>query len=139
MRKCLLVVILFIIAGCSESNFVLSPDSRLPKWFDIPEKSQRADYKVTLDYYIKADGRVAVLKLKKKGRFFRLDKVVVKQKGLEPIVFEGRNSEGLLNYPVYEILSAKGITDVVEHKHRNNIFYMNDDPEVWEKLGVEYE
>ena len=137
MSKYILVAIL-CITGCSESNFELSPDSRLPKWFDLPEGAERASYTVTLDYYVEKDGRVAVLKLKEKDSFFPVKKIVAKQKGLEPIAFEGRTSEGMLNYPVYEILYAEGIADVIEHKHRDAVFYMNDNEEVWQKLGVEY-
>ena len=137
MSKILLIASLCFVVSCSESNFVLSPESRLPKWFDIPEGETRGEYTGTLDYYIRSDGRIAVLKLKKKNGFFSIKKIVTKKKGLEPITLGYRAPTGPLGYPSYEILSAKGITDVVEHKYRNNIFYMNDDPDVWEKLGIE--
>lgn len=137
MSKILLIASLCFLVSCSESNFVLSPESRLPKWFDIPEGEEQSDYTATLDYYINRNGHKAVLKIKKKHGFFWVKRISIKLKSLGPTSFNGRDSEGLLIHPSYEVLSAEGITDVVEHKYRNNIFYMNDDPDVWEKLGIE--
>jgi len=37
---------------------------------------------------------------------------------------------------MYEVLTANGISEVVEHRRMEPIFYINDDPEVRRKLGV---
>ena len=39
-------------------------------------------------------------------------------------------------YPMYEVLTANGITEVVEHRRMEPVFYITDDPEVRRKLGV---
>lgn len=52
------VIYFFMIAlfsGCRffpESQFELAPDSRLPKWFTVPENLSRADVTVRMSYYI---------------------------------------------------------------------------------------
>jgi hypothetical protein len=40
------------------------------------------------------------------------------------------------NYPMYEIITINGVSDVVEHRALEPIFYMTDDPKVLEELHV---
>lgn len=46
------IISLLAFAGCVESNFHLSKESRIPKWFSIPAGLSREDVTVTLFYYI---------------------------------------------------------------------------------------
>ena len=39
-------------------------------------------------------------------------------------------------YPAYEIITVNGITDVIEHRKMEPIFYITDDLAVWKELGV---
>jgi len=39
-------------------------------------------------------------------------------------------------YPGYEVVIANGITDVMEHRRQEPIFYITDDPEIRRVLGV---
>jgi hypothetical protein len=39
------------VRGCAESQFRLAPESRLPKWFALPDGVQRSEVEVTLAYY----------------------------------------------------------------------------------------
>ena len=48
----LLLFIIQLALGCSEANFNLAPNSRLPKWFKLSTGLSRADVTVTMDYYI---------------------------------------------------------------------------------------
>jgi hypothetical protein len=38
--------------------------------------------------------------------------------------------------PSYVVVSAWGITEVIEHKHAGDVFYINDDPMIRAKLGL---
>ncbi len=44
---------------------------------------------------------------------------------------------GPLPYPSYEVVTIQGITEIIEHRRMEPIFYINDDPEVRRKLGVD--
>lgn len=121
--------------GCvSESNFRLSDESRLPRWFNLPEGKKREDVTVTLYYYSMPSGGRAKLILKDRDGWFPIDRVEGKLRELEPMQLESASGN---DDPEYEILSAEGITDIIEHREKNDIFYMVDDPAVWSELGVD--
>lgn len=41
-------------------------------------------------------------------------------------------------YPLYEVITINGITEIIEHKKMEPIFYITDDPVVWKELmGVQ--
>ena len=46
------------IRGCVESNFELAPESRLPKWVQVPASAKRADVSVELEYYVPPSQRI---------------------------------------------------------------------------------
>jgi hypothetical protein len=39
-------------------------------------------------------------------------------------------------YPSYSVITVNGITDIIEHRKPEPIFYITDDPAVWKELGV---
>lgn len=134
-RLLLMLVTLSFVIGCiSESNFRLSDESRLPKWFVLPDGAKREDVTVRLYYYVYPDGREAKLVFKINDRFFSTQKVKVKLRGFEPLMLE---KDAGNDYPSYEILIDNKVVDIVEHKGRNDVFYMTDDSGVWKELGVE--
>jgi len=61
---------------------------------------------------------------------------VAQEKSNEPLTLGPNPETGPLPYPLYEILTARGITEVVEHRSMEPLFYITDDPEVKAKLGV---
>ncbi len=72
-----------------------------------------------------------------------LAKINTVTQDLEPHVFGSakKNAEGGYDqpsemYPVYEIETANGITEVIEFRRMEPVFYVNDDPEVRTKLGL---
>jgi hypothetical protein len=139
--KALLIVLFTSVAcsptrGCIESDFDLAAKSRIPRWFDVPESVQRSDLSVSLDYWIGPVGRTATVTLHRVGGR-RLDSVVATMAGSEPYTLIRKPATGPIPYPSYEILTAKGITEVVEHRRMEPIFYIVDDPEVKRKLGVQ--
>ena len=121
--------------GCIESNFDLAPESRLPKWF-ASAGITRADATVTMDYWAGPVGRTATFTLRDK-RGHRVARVVGKLRGKEPssLVLHGRT--GRIPYPSYEVITATGITEVIEHRAMEPIFYITDDSRVKEQLYVE--
>lgn len=125
------------VRGCAESQFELAPESRLPRWFVLPAGSQRADVNVTLSYYgpLVGSNRTATITLRtRQGQ--RLQEVVATLRGREPLTLEPHSDTGPIPYPSYEVLTASGVTDVVEHRRMEPVFYITDDPEVRRKLGV---
>jgi hypothetical protein len=80
--------------------------------------------------YIDQQGRSAVFRLiDAHGR--TIEEVRATQEGLEPRSF-GPNFE----YPLYEVETAKGITEVIEHRTPGPTFSITDDPEIKARLGL---
>lgn len=130
MKSLFIIIFLFIVlTGCAESSFVLSEESRIPKWFEVPEGKERKDIKVTMHYYVMPWGRSATFKMKTDGSFFS-KKIKGKSRGLYPNEIEGSTYS-------YEVITAKGLTDVIEHRKMEPVFYTTDDPDIWKALNVE--
>jgi hypothetical protein len=126
------------LLGCEffpESTFELAHESRLPKWFTLPPGLSRSDVTVTMSYYIKPSGRTATFILQD-AKKRKLAEVSGSQKGLEPLTLKNLRPEVSPYYPSYEIITVNGITDIIEHRKMEPIFYMTDDPAVWAELGV---
>lgn len=120
------------LEGCGrfpESSFSLASESRLPKWFSLPPNHERANVTVTMDYYIEFSGRTATFTLRDASGAV-LSKVTGKQLGLEPRQRKARLSGYPEGYPSYEIITVDGITEIVEHRRMEPIFYVTDDPAV---------
>jgi len=138
--------------GCGffpESSFELARESRLPKWFALPSGLSRSDVTVTMDYYIGSHLRTAtftLLKINKDSRGpegrpsgQKLAEVNGTEKGLEPLTLKNnpRPQSGYpIPYPSYEIITVNGVTEVIEHRRMEPIFYITDDPAVLSELGV---
>ena len=98
--------VLICLSGCiAESSFKLSDQSRLPKWFELPEGKKRSDFSVTLHYYVKPDGREARLVFKQDDRWLSSETVVGKLSGLKPLHLEKASADD--NHE-YEIITANG-------------------------------
>jgi hypothetical protein len=132
----LLIIVATTIIGCKESSFELSEESRLPKWFTVPDGVTRNELSVTMDYYIGPDGRKAVFKLKDKNNRV-LEKASGSQQGLHPMRLKSNPEGSTINYPLYEVITVDDKTDIIEHRKMEPVFYMTDDPAVWKELGVQ--
>jgi hypothetical protein len=125
------------LRGCAESVFELESGSRLPRWFELPPGAKRADVSVSLTYYtpLFGDHRSATLTLRERsGR--TLDEVTAVVDGPEPQTVPPHAATGAIPYPRYEVLSARGIKEVVEHRRMEPIFRINEQDQVRRKLGV---
>jgi len=122
--------------GCIESDFDLAAESRIPRWFSVPTAARRADLSVRMDYWGGPVGRTATVTLRSVGGR-TLDSVVATLAGSEPHTLIPKPATGPIPYPSYEILTANGIVEVVEHRRAEPIFYIVDDPDVKRQLGVQ--
>jgi hypothetical protein len=133
--KIILVVLLFAscspIRGCVESQFTLSPESRLPKWFSLPSGIARDDVTVTLKYYappVPVDDTVLDL-TRENGEILS---EVTGQRCWHPEMKKKRNQYGGFDresYPHYVYVRANGIVEVIEHA-RGPTFRVTDDPKL---------
>jgi hypothetical protein len=127
-----------IAIGCEwipESTFELASESRLPKCITLPPGLTRADVSITMSYNIKPWGNDAKFILQdRKGQ--TLKKVYGTVKGLEPFHLEHPPPGFSPGYPSYEIITVNGITEIIENRKPEPIFYITDDPAVWKELGV---
>ncbi len=114
-----------VMTGCVESSFELASESRLPKFVTLPPGLTRADVSVTLNYYTMR-GAKFILKTSK-GK--KLAEINGKVKNIGPLYL--KNSPGA---PGYEIVVANGITEIMEHRKMEPIFYVSDDPAVRKAL-----
>jgi hypothetical protein len=128
------------IVGCEyfpEATFELASDSRLPKWITLPPGLTRTDVSITMSYYITPWGRSATFILQDtKGKI--RTKVYGKMLGLEPFYLKHPPQGFPPGYPAYEVITVNGITDIVEFRKPEPIFYITDDPAVWKELRVGY-
>lgn len=134
--KACIIFTFFCMNGCVESSFNLAKDSRLPKWFEMPKGLSRSEVSVTMDYYIMPGGRKATFKLYKIDDYFSLKTITGEQAGLYPIELKNSQTGYPNGYPSYEVITVDGVTDIVEHRKMEPIFYMVDDPAIWKELGV---
>ena len=124
--------------GCEwfpESTFELASESRLPKWITLPPGLTRADVSVTMSYYVMPWGTSATFILKDtKAKTWT--KVDGKVKGSERFQLKHPPPGFPPGYPSYELITVNGITEIIEHRQMEPIFYITDDPAVWKELGV---
>ena len=124
------------VRGCAESYFRLAPESRLPRWFTLASEQRRSDVAVTMTYYTGlVGGSTASFVLSdRNGR--KLAGVEGPVRDSQPQTLTAAPPTGPLPYPRYEFVTINGITEVVEHRRMEPVFYISDDPEVRRKLGV---
>ncbi|PYR13451.1 MAG: hypothetical protein DMF99_01305 [Acidobacteria bacterium] len=93
---------------------------------------------VELSYYgpLVGSARTAIVTLRtQQGK--TLSEIVATLRGKEPLTLEPHSDTGPIPYPSYEVLTANGITEVIEHRRMEPVFYISDDPEVRRKLRVD--
>ena len=133
-----LVVIACLMApACEyfpEASFTLSPDSRLPRWFELPEGVSRSDVSVTMSYYVYPSGRYARLVLRDTRKIRKLAQVEGRLFGHEPLTLHNSPEGHPKGYPSYEVIDVNGIVEIVEHRRREPVFYISDDPAVHSEL-----
>lgn len=134
-RPVLLSLVAMMAMGCIESSFDLAPESRLPRWVVLPAGVAREAVSVALEYRLGLlSGWYVQSKLYKRGQWASMDSVEGRRATTSPIELEYQRPGFPRGYPSYEIVSVGGVVDIVEHRRMEPIFYMADDPEVWQEL-----
>jgi hypothetical protein len=119
-----------------ESTFELASESRLPKWITLPPGLTRADVSITMSLYGSLWGSdVKIILQDTKGQ--TLTKVYGTEKGRGTLYLKHSPPGFPPGCPAYEVITVNGITEIIEHKKPEPIFYITDDPAVWKELGVE--
>jgi hypothetical protein len=139
----LLFLVMLAIAGSvivlsewiPESTFELASESRLPKWITLPPGLPRTDVSITMSYYNSPWGNDATFILQDaKGKI--RTKLNGKTRGLGPNYLKHPPPGFPPGYPSYSVITVNGITDIIEHRKMEPLFYITDDPAVWKELGV---
>ena len=142
VRFCLKLVLLIAtigLAGCLESSFELAPESRLPKWLEAPKGVPRSDLRVTMDYYSTFSGGEFVFKFYDKNKFFNVKKIALttdEQPTIRTVELKNPPAGFPKGYPAYNVVTVDGITDIIERRKMEPIFYVTDDPAIWKESGV---
>ena len=120
------------LTGCAESSFELAKDSRLPRWFSLQAGLTRSDVTLTMDYYISwiGKGRTARLTLRDSHEH-RLASKDGTLAGMMPIAIPGIGDG---TYPSYELITVNGVSEVIEHRRMEPVFYLTDDPRIIEAV-----
>jgi len=116
-----------LLTGCLESSFQLADESRLPVWIKLPPGLKRQDVSLTLNYYTNPFGANAKFILKNR-RGDVLEKVSGND---EPI--DGNVSK----YPVFVLVKVNGVSEIIEHRKMEPIFYVSDDASIRNKVSHE--
>jgi hypothetical protein len=123
-----------LFVGCGffpEASFSLASESRLPKWFEPLPSQGRANVSVTMDYYIDSSGRTAKLTLRdSSGRV--ISKVTGHLRGLEPMHMRSQPT----GHPSYEVITVGQVTEIIEHRRMEPMFYVTDNPAVLAELEI---
>jgi hypothetical protein len=134
----LLAILCLGVTACGlwpESMFTLSDTSRLPKWFTQDSGAPRSQFTVEMDYYISPFGRSATFILKRPDGSV-VSKASGKIRDDHPIYIGPASSDSLRQYPSYEVVTVNGISEAIEHRAMEPIFYVADDPAVLKQLGI---
>lgn len=133
-----LSILCISIAACGlfpESNFALSNASRLPKWFTLDAGLSRSQVTVEMSYYISPSGRTATFVMKQRD-----GSVISKAKGTvrgdHPIYLGPPTTDPLQQNPSYEVVTVNGISEAIEHRAMEPVFYVSDDSAVLNQLGL---
>jgi len=141
LRAFLVLLAAFQLSGCLESSFTLAEESRLPKWLEAPVGVPRSDLKITMDYYSTFSGGEFIFKLYDKNKFLKVKKIALatdEQPTIRTVELKNPPSGFPKGYPAYNVVTVDGVTDIIERRKMEPIFYVTDDPAIWQELGVKH-
>jgi hypothetical protein len=125
-----------MLGGCKyfpESTFTLANESRLPKWITLPSGRTRTDVSITMSYYDNPWGSNVSITLQDATKQV-LVKAYGKEKDGGPFHLKHPPQGFPPGYPLYEVITANGIPEIIEHRKMEPIVYITDDPIVWKEL-----
>ena len=144
MKRFAIFISVFVLASCHptkgvlESEFTLSPESRLPIWFDeLADDTTREEVTIYLRYYTSPfDVDDTILILKKGWR--TLGKVSGKSEHHPKYWAWAHEDWPNRLYPGFVIITAEGKTEIIEHRKMEPIFYVSSEESVKQIMGADY-
>jgi len=144
MKRIIILFSVLLIGACSpihgflESEFTLSPDSKLPTWFsDLPKNNKRENITIYLKYYTPI--------------FNVNDTVIIVKDGWQTLYEETGMREHHPKYwawaqkdwpqrshPSYVNITINGKTEIIEHKKMEPFFYISNEEAIKQTLGESY-
>jgi hypothetical protein len=115
---------ILLFRGCVESDFLLSKESRLPKWMQLPSGYNRSDVNVSLFLYNFSKARFIVRGSEPERT--KLIDVLVKAEWHEATRREANRRGSFVFRPHYYHVSYKGIDDIIEFPCEGPVFWMAD-------------
>ena len=112
------------LRACVESNFLLSPESRLPKWITLPDGYSRGDVTVSLFLYNGPYARV-IVRGPAPTRTKLMDELI-RANWHSVTVEEQRKRRSYDFSPQYYYAEYKGIKDVITFPCEGPVFWMTD-------------
>jgi hypothetical protein len=104
-----------LCTSCVESDFRLSSDSRLPRWFSLPVNFKRSDVTVRITYYTSSGPRIQLIGPR--------GNVMASVSGTDRRSLETeRRSPG--EFPSYSFIKVGEIEEVIEHRSPGPILYI---------------
>jgi hypothetical protein len=58
--------------------------------------------------------------------------------GVGPVSLQGTTPTASISYPLFEVVRANGLIEIIEHRRMEPVFYINDDPTVRTALLSHY-
>jgi hypothetical protein len=116
----------------AETNYTLAPESRLPGWFHSPEGSSRSS--LTVSYASYAGGSKYVFRLWD-VRGNRIAEVTALDIRTHPDTLQRMGGTDD-RYPHYWVVAANGVTEVLEYRKVEPLFYVSDDPVLRDEAGI---
>lgn len=123
------------IGWCPESNFQIAPNSRLPKWFNVPPGYVRKDLTVEIHYYVPPPPfkqNFKALLLGPPPDYRKLDKKIGYAR-LHPTMDQKKNEFGGFHpdaYPIIGIDTINGIAEIIVQRKPEPFLYVSDDPKL---------
>lgn len=133
LRKLLIILLSLWLIGCDprygfiESNFVLSGDSRLPKFVSIPNEINIKDTTTKIIFYtgiFPYDARVIVYTKSPEHKILYDEAGTFKWHPLTEKQL--KNEFGYKIYPHYMIIKIDNIEEVFEARTEGNVLYVTD-------------
>lgn len=127
----LLLTVCSPVRGFIEAEFTLSPESKLPAWYsELPTGYKREDVKIHLQYYtplFDVDNTVLLVKNKDGFTLFKETGMFVHHLEYWKWAHEDWPARA---HPGYVKITINGLTEIIEHKKMEPIFYVSDEAAV---------
>lgn len=115
--KCIaLILTSFVLISCAEFRFELADESPLPHYFQIPDSTERSDYRV--EYLLYRDRAEMIL------YFASTNKKLAELSGTSTTHPLSKKSKEANAYPSFTIFDFNGETELLEQRQADDIIYV---------------